>query len=224
MDLFRAFLNAHTCRKHRLSCEGTPVNHAPFYADADQNKGPILDVIREVFTSPGTILEVGSGTGQHAVHFAQALPHLVWQPSEVHAQLPAIEQWRRHAGLANILPPIVLDVATFIWPEAVYDGAYSCNTAHILPLTLVEQMLRGIARALRPGGHFCLYGPFRYGVRHTAPSNARFDALLQARDPLSGVRDAEHLDRLAAAAGLEWISDQPMPANNRTLVWRRRAD
>ena len=109
------------------------------------------------------------------------------------------------------------------WPSAAYDGAYSSNTAHILPLALVERMLRGVAAALRPGARFCLYGPFRYGDRHTAPSNARFDALLRARDPASGIRDARHLAAVAATAGLELIEDRAMPVNNRTLVWERVA-
>jgi len=195
---------------------------APFYPDAEQNKDPILAVIRDVFTDPGTILEIGSGTGQHAVHFAAELPHLTWQPTEVDTQLPAIEQWRQSAGLANLLPPVPLDVATYSWPEASYDGAYSCNTAHIMALDLVERMLCGVARALRPGSHFCLYGPFRYGEQHSAPSNARFDVWLRARDPHSGVRDANHLDALALAAGLELVADHAMPVNNRTRVWLRR--
>ena len=181
-------------------------------------------MLREFFDRPGSILEIGGGTGQHAVHFARALPHLVWQPTDLPENLPGMRLWFADANLPNLTPPLELDVCRDPWPVARADGAFSANTAHIMAWTAVECLFRGVGRVLEPGGAFCLYGPFSYGGQHTSPSNTEFDRWLRQRDPASGVRDFDDLDRLARANGLRLLRDCPMPVNNRTLVWVKRRD
>jgi cyclopropane fatty-acyl-phospholipid synthase-like methyltransferase len=194
------------------------------YAEAcEQNKEPILALLREVLADARTVLEIGSGTGQHAVHFGRALPHLTWITSDLPAHHAGIRAWVEEAGLPNVLAPLALDVAQQPWPVPPVDAVFSANTAHIMAWPQVERLFAGVGRVLVPGGVFCLYGPFSYGGRHTAESNARFDRWLRLRDAASGVRDFEALDRLATAAGLALLHDQEMPVNNRTLVWRREA-
>ncbi|KAA3629716.1 MAG: DUF938 domain-containing protein [Proteobacteria bacterium] len=195
----------------------------PFCESADQNKAPILAVLRELLTVPATVFEIASGTGQHAVHFAGQLPHIQWQTSELPERLPGIGAWLEEAALANTPAPIALDVLQQPWPDLVVDAAYSANTAHILHWPQVEAMFRGVAGMLRSGGLFCLYGPFRYGGVHISESNTRFDASLRARDPGMGVRDVDDLNRLALESGLAPTGDYVMPVNNRILVWRRTA-
>jgi len=193
-----------------------------FAEAAEQNKEPILSVLREWFGSPGTVLEIGSGTGQHAVHFARELPHLVWQPSDVRAQLDGIEAWRAEAALDNLLPVRALDVAGE-WPAGEFDYVFTANTAHIMHWPEVLAMLAGVGRVLRAGGLMALYGPFAVGGQHTAPSNAAFDAALRRADPGMGVRDVGDLRREAEPHGLRLVESVPMPVNNLTLIWRRSA-
>lgn len=196
-------------------------NVKPYYEASEQNKAPILEALRQLFVEPGLILEIGSGTGQHVVHFARHLPHLAWLPTDIPEQLPGIRLWVEEAALANIREPLALDVAAFPWPVGEVDGVYSANTAHIMHWPQVEAMFRGVGQVLKPGGLFCLYGPFQYGGEHTSPSNARFHASLQARDPGMGVRDVEELNQIAATNGLVLARDLEMPVNNRTLVWQK---
>lgn len=193
----------------------------PFSQACENNKQPILNVLREVFTRPGLVLEIGSGTGQHAVHFAAALPHLDWQPSDQAAYLPGCRLWIEESGLANLRDPLELDVLQRPWPLAHAGGGFSANTAHIMHWPAVAAMFAGIAGILGSESCFCLYGPFRYNGRHTSDSNARFDMDLQAKDPGMGIRDLADLDALAGQNRMELIADHAMPANNRTLVWRR---
>lgn len=193
----------------------------PFCESTDQNKIPILEVLRELFPEPATVFEVGSGTGQHAVHFARHLPHLTWQTSELAEKLPGIRAWLDEAALPNTPAPLALDVMQSPWPELVVDAVYSANTAHILHWPQVESMFRGVCELLRSGGLFCLYGPFSYQRVHVSASNAHFDASLKARDPGMGVRDVDDLNRLALASGMTPAGDYVMPVNNRILVWRR---
>ena len=193
----------------------------PYAQSCDDNKDPILTVLREVFAEAGAVLEMGSGTGQHAVYFAKHLPHLVWQASDVAGNLAGIQMWLDEAALPNLLPPMLLDVADERWPISRVDAIFSANTAHIMAWPQVVRMFAGIGDVLRVNGVFALYGPFNYGGAYTSESNARFDAWLKARDPLSGVRDFEALDALAQAQGMSLLKDYAMPANNRTLVWRK---
>lgn len=193
----------------------------PYAESCEENKRPILEVLRIEFADVRNVLEVGSGTGQHAVFFAGQLPHLVWHTSDVVEHHAGIRAWIDAAGLDNVRPPLTLDVRRDAWPEARFDGVFSANTVHIMSWPEVEAMFAGIGGVLAPSGRFCLYGPFNYGGKFTSESNARFDQWLKARDARSGVRNFEDLDRLANAAGMRLLNDYTMPANNRTLVWVR---
>ena len=187
----------------------------------ERNKGPILEVLRTEFAASHSVLEVGSGTGQHAVHFAAHLPHLAWQPSELAEELAPLTERIRLEGPPNLRAPVPLDVRDYPWPLAPVDAVYSANTLHIMAWSGVRAFVRGVAGVLAAPGVLCVYGPFRFRGQHTSDSNAKFDAHLQARDPLSGIRDFEALEALARAQGLVFAADHAMPANNRTLVWRR---
>lgn len=196
------------------------MNPKPFAPACERNRDPILDVLRRHFAGCRTVLEVGSGTGQHAVHFAAALPSLTWQCADLAPQLPGIRQWLDEAGLPNTPPPLALDVAG-TWPAGPYDGVFSANVLHIVDGPKVEAFFAGVGRVLGDAGRLVVYGPFNEGGRYTSPSNRDFDAWLKARDPRSGIRDVEAVRALAEAAGLQAVDDVSMPANNRCLVWRR---
>jgi cyclopropane fatty-acyl-phospholipid synthase-like methyltransferase len=187
----------------------------------ERNKGPILAVLRAELAASHRVLEIGSGSGQHAVHFAAHLPQLVWQPSELPENLPPLAERIVLEGTPNLAAPVALDVRDDPWPAVAVDAVFSANTLHIMSWEEVQQFFRGIGRVLDEAGVLCVYGPFRYRGRHTSASNEQFDAYLKRRDPQSGVRDFEALERLARAQRLELSADHPMPANNRTLVWRR---
>lgn len=193
-----------------------------FFSEAcERNRGPILDQLRDHLSGARRVLEIGSGTGQHAVHFAAALPHLVWQTSDLPANHPGINAWIAEAALPNLLPPLTLDVGAGSWPAQSCDAVFSANTLHIMGWEEVQAMFAGIGRVLQPDGILCIYGPFNYGGAYTSDSNARFDAMLRAQAPHMGIRDFEAVDALARQHGLLLVADHPMPANNRLLVWRR---
>ncbi len=192
----------------------------PFAESCEQNKDPILEVLSEQFAAVRDVLEISSGTGQHAVHFARHLPHLQWQTSDVADQLDGIRQWIAESGLDNIGEPIELDVDG-VWPALEVDAVFSANSAHILSWEQVQRMFAGIGRVLRPQGLFCLYGPFNYAGHYTSKSNEKFDKWLKERDPQSGIRDFEKLVALGSEHGLRLVQDYEMPANNRTLVWQK---
>jgi SAM-dependent methyltransferase len=187
----------------------------------ERNKGPILEVLVRELAASRAVLEIGSGTGQHAVHFAHHLPHLDWQPSERAAELGPLAERIALEGPPNLAAAIELDVRAQPWPVAGRDAVFSANTLHIMAWEAVEDFFRGVGRVLAAGGVLCVYGPFRYRGAYTSDSNAEFDRFLRRRDPASGMRDFEALERLAGARGLELAADHAMPANNRTLVWRR---
>jgi len=196
----------------------------PFSQACENNKQPILAVLERVLEGASHVLEIGSGTGQHAVFFAAKLSHLVWQTSDLRESHAGIGAWLEHARLPNLREPLELDVTREPWPLAAIgrvDAVFSANTAHIMPWPAVQACVRGVGRLLPPGGRFLLYGPFHFGGRPTSESNARFDASLRARDPRMGVRSFEDVDREARAAGLALLEDCAMPANNRLLVWER---
>ncbi|HET6602691.1 MAG TPA: DUF938 domain-containing protein [Xanthomonadaceae bacterium] len=196
----------------------------PFSAASERNREPILGVLLRHFADRTHVLEIGSGTGQHAAHFAGRLPHLVWQTSDLEENHAGIAAWVAGSGAPNLRMPITLDVADAHWPGADFDAVFTANTLHILSWEEVRAMFAGIARLQVRTRDLKLaaYGPFRYQGRHTSDSNARFDASLRQAAPWRGIRDFQAVDALAAAAGLERVEDAPMPANNRCLVWRSR--
>lgn len=194
----------------------------PYAESCDQNREPILSVLREALANSSSVLEIGSGTGQHAVAFATAMPHLIWHTSDRAENHAGIRMWLEASGLANISSPLLLDVRQDDWPALAVDAVFTANTAHIMHWPAVEAMFAGIGRLLPAGGDFLIYGPFNYGNGYTSDSNASFDQWLKARDPLSGIRNFEDLDGLASRAGMVLRNDYAMPANNRILHWQRR--
>lgn len=192
----------------------------PYAESSEKNKSPILAVLREIFADRKRVLEIASGTGQHAVYFGRELPHLTWQPSELRQNLAGIQAWLDEAHLSNVLAPLAIDVNDERWPVSSVDAIFNANTVHIISWPEVERMFAHIAQVIEPGGCLCLYGPYNYGGKFTSESNARFDAWLKARNPDSGVRNFEAVDRLAASHGLVLLHDIEMPSNNRILVWR----
>ena len=192
----------------------------PFSQACENNKAPILEALCKVLDMPARVLEIGTGTGQHAEHFARSLPHLQWQPSD-HPDAAHLSRLRlKQAKLPNILPILEIDVGREPWPVAGIDGAFSANTAHIMAWTEVEQMFHGIGERLTAKGAFCLYGPFNVQGRFTSESNRQFDQYLRARAPHMGIRDLDDMNDLAEAEGLLLEGDIAMPANNRLLVFR----
>ncbi len=199
----------------------------PFSPAAERNRDAILAVLQQYLPPPTTgldhpvrVLEVGSGTGQHAVHFAAALPHLRWQCSDVAEHLGGIRAWLAEAALPNTPDPWVLDVNAGL-PAVPHGAVFTANTLHIMGWAEVQRLFAELPRALAVGGLLVVYGPFNYGGQFTSPSNAAFDAALRNADPKRGIRDCEAVDALAQAAGLTWVDDVAMPANNRCIVWRR---
>jgi len=169
------------------------------------------------------VLEIASGTGQHAVYFGRDLPHLTWQPSELPQNLSGIRAWLDEARLPNVLPPLAIDINDASWPVTQADAVFNANTVHIISWPEVERLFAQIAGVIEPGGYVCLYGPYNYGGKFTSEGNARFDVWLKSRDPNSGVRDFEAVNELAASNGLELLRDFEMPSNNRILVWEAKA-
>lgn len=184
-----------------------------------RNREPILNVLREHFATRTRVLEIGSGTGQHAIHFAAALPQLEWQSSDRAEALPGISAWLAHAALPNTPEPLALDVSG-TWPAHGFDALFSANTLHIMSWEEVETFFLQLPRALESPACIVIYGPFNYKGRYTSPGNAAFDQSLKSRHPHQGIRDFEAVHALAEKAGLQLLEDRAMPANNRCLVWR----
>ncbi len=183
-----------------------------------QNQDPILSIIKPLFTNVRSALEIGSGTGQHAVYFSQNMPHLIWQSSDQAQYLPSVKAWIDGSDSTNLPAAIELDV-TQSWPAMNVDAVFSANTAHIMSWEMVIDFFQGVGQSLDTGGLFILYGPFNYNGQYTSQSNANFDLWLKDRDPRSAIRDFEALDQLAQKAGLKLVNDYAMPANNRILHW-----
>ena len=189
-----------------------------------RNREPIREVLARHLPERGRVLELASGTGEHAVHMARAFPALRWQPSDLDpVALASIESWRMEAGLPNLSPPIVLDVTAPVWPVTDIDAVVCINMVHIAPWEATLALMAGAPRILPAGGVLVTYGPYMRGGAHTSPSNEAFDASLRARNPLWGVRDIDKVAEVAGHEGLALEEVVPMPANNFTLVWRRQA-
>ena len=191
----------------------------PWSPACERNRNPILEVLRRQFADRRRVLEVGSGTGQHAVHFAAALPHLVWQTSDRPEWLPGIRLWLAEAALSNTPAPLQLDV-TGPWPETRFDAIFTANTLHIMGWAEVEAFFATLPGSLTEDARLTIYGPFNYGGSFTSDSNAAFDLWLKEKAPHQGIRDFERVDELAAQAGLTLIEDRAMPSNNRCLLWQ----
>jgi len=196
------------------------VEDLPYSQASENNREPILAVLREAFANCTEVLEIGAGTGQHATAFAPALPWLRWQPTEHPDALAFLEPRCRAFPAPNLAPPLALDVCDRPWPVPVPDGVFTANTLHIMPWEATEALFQALAEAV-PGAVLAIYGPFNYGGRYTSDSNAQFDQWLAARSPHSAIRDFEAVDKLAAGAGFTLDTDHAMPANNRLLRWRR---
>jgi hypothetical protein len=193
-----------------------------FSPACERNREPILAVLRSLFADRKRVLEIGSGTGQHAVHFAAHLPHLQWQTSDLPENHAGICAWLNEARLPNLLPPLSLDASTPDWPSFEWDAVFTANTCHIMSWREVEGMFAGVGPGLPPGGKLAIYGPFNYGGRFTGPGNAQFDMSLRAGNPLRGIRDFEAVDTLARGHGLVLLDDVAMPADNRLLSWQKK--
>jgi hypothetical protein len=195
-----------------------------FAPAAERNRQPILEVLRRVLPAQGLVLEVASGTGQHASYFAQHLPSLRWQPTEASFEArQSIASWVDESALDNLLPPLELDVRSAPWPLAEADAVLCINMIHISPWATTEALFFGSRHVLQAGAALITYGPYRLHGHHTAPSNAAFDGDLRSRDPRWGVRDIDELTDLAERTGFSLERRVDMPANNMTLVWRRNA-
>jgi SAM-dependent methyltransferase len=200
------------------------MNDKPFAPATERNSQPILDVLRTEFARASSILEIGSGTGQHAVAFAAELSQLVWQPSDVAANHAGIRSWLDESALLNVLQPLALDVLADDPPAETYDGVFSANTAHIMSFAAVEKTFSIVSNVLVDGGLFVLYGPFRQDREFNTTSNADFHRSLRQRDPEMGMRHIEDLDELAARGGMERERLYAMPANNHIAVWQKRRE
>ena len=193
-----------------------------YHAHVARNRAPILDVLKRVLPASGLVVEIASGSGEHAVYFAGALPGISWQPTDFDASaLASIAAHRAAAALPNLLPPLRLDTTAQPWPIAQADAVVCNNMIHISPWAVTEGLMRGANRVLRSGGILFLYGPYRIDGRHTAPSNEDFDASLRARNAEWGIRDLGDVTDLAARHGFALAETVPMPANNLSVIFRR---
>ncbi|MGI9264010.1 MAG: DUF938 domain-containing protein [Gammaproteobacteria bacterium] len=197
------------------------IRHKPFSQACENNQQPILEVLLRQLTDKNHVLEIGSGTGQHAAFFATHLPHLLWQTSDLAEHHDGIRLWVEDAGVDNLRPPLELDVTIRPWPIDAVEAVFSANTVHIMSWPVVRDFVAGVGCILKDDGVFCLYGPFNYGGEFTSDSNERFDQSLRMRGCGSGIRDFEAVEEIAVAAGLCLVEDNAMPANNRLLVWRK---
>ena len=193
----------------------------PYAPACERNREPIYAVISQLFADKSSILEIGSGTGQHAVYFAERMPHLHWQCSDLEENQGGIRQWLDEARLPNTPPPVVLDVLQDDWPVLQVDGVFSANAVHIMPWEAVIAMIGGVGRVLQEDGLLVLYGPFNYQGKYSSDSNARFDEWLKQQSPHSAIRDFEAMNELAMEAGLKICDDLAMPANNRIIYWKK---
>ncbi|MBN4053921.1 DUF938 domain-containing protein [Haliea sp. AH-315-K21] len=197
------------------------MNNKPFSQACENNKQPILEVIASHFKAGDRIMEIGSGTGQHALYFCKQRPELIWVPCEIPENMDTLAAGLLRNGLANLMPAQVLDVRQSEWPEQGLGGLFSANCLHIMPAAFNADFFRGAGEVLLPGATLCVYGPFKYQGEFTSDSNARFDEWLKNRNSLSGIRDFEKINQLAKENAFEFIEDRAMPANNQCLIWRK---
>ncbi|MGY8813733.1 MAG: DUF938 domain-containing protein [Gammaproteobacteria bacterium] len=193
----------------------------PYAVSCDRNRDAILTVLKSLLTDSKNVLEIGSGTGQHAVYFATEIPHLIWQTSDQQDYISGINLWLDEAAKPNLPPPLVVDVTKISWQVMNFDVVFSANTVHIMSWEAVEKFIKGAGIMLPVGGQLILYGPYNYNNQYTSDSNRQFDVWLKERDTDSGIRNFEDMIRIAEEAGLELTEDHEMPSNNRILCWRK---
>jgi cyclopropane fatty-acyl-phospholipid synthase-like methyltransferase len=193
----------------------------PFSQACENNKAAILTVLQQAFANCSKVLEVGSGTGQHAVHFAAGLPHLHWQASDQSMYLPDLTERLRRAGLANLPQPLTMDISQDAAAELAFDAVFSANTLHIMPWPVVELFFSRVKELTQAQAILCIYGPFNYSGQFSSASNQAFDASLKSRDAAMGIRDIEQVQTLALQQGFSLLQDITMPANNR-LLWLKK--
>ena len=191
----------------------------PYSEACEQNKFVILDVIRNYLKPDIEVLEIGSGTAQHAIFFAEQNPSIVWQTSDRSEYIDGIKNWLDFAGLSNLAQPLVLDVCE-LWPEQSYDLIFTANSLHIMGEAEAEQCIINSVRVLKHGGYLIVYGPFNYNGQFTSESNRNFEQWLKRQNPKSGIKDFEWVNEIATIAGLKLVDDVAMPANNRILIWQ----
>lgn len=193
----------------------------PYSPSCDQNREPILSMLESLLSNSKTVLEVGSGTGQHAVYFGEKLPHLTWQCSDQAQYHGGILEWLNEAALSNVLPPLPLNVSEDNWPTTQYDALYSANVMHIMHWENVVDLFVSGSKCIHEGGLMVCYGPFNFDGKYTSQSNAQFDQQLRTGDPQSGIRNFEDLQKLADENSLIFLKNIEMPSNNRILVWQK---
>ena len=195
------------------------MTNKPFSESCEQNQAVIYEAIEPYLLDGIEVLEIGSGTGQHAVHFAAMAPGIIWQTSDLAENMPAINAWISDSQLPGLPEPLELDVSSQ-WMNKTYDLVFSANTFHIMNRDQVEQLLLRCTACLTAGGHLIVYGPFNYQGSYTSPSNEQFDGWLKTRDPQSGIKHFEWINAIAGESGLRLVNDIAMPSNNRVLIWR----
>jgi len=195
----------------------------PFSQACENNQHYIFEKLAPLLAARKRVLEIGSGTGQHAVYFAANMPHIHWQCSDRRENLTGIQAWIDESALANLAPPVALDVREIDWPQPKFDAIYSANTLHIMSWHEVELFFSHLRKSLKDDGLLCIYGPFNYNGDYTSASNAGFDSWLKQRDGQSGIRDFEAVNALAEKMGLRLLADHAMPANNHLLIWQSAA-
>ena len=189
----------------------------PYSESSDQNKDVICEVISPILSDVSSVLEIGSGTGQHAIFFAEKMPHLIWYTSDRQDYISGINCWLEDTKVSNVVAPVELDVNNSIWPLQKMDAVFTANTVHIMSQDEVGHFIKGSSAVIKPGGHLLIYGPFNYNGNYTSDSNERFDQWLKSWDPLSCIKDFESVQKLALQNGLSLQKDYAMPANNRIL-------
>lgn len=195
----------------------------PFSEACERNKSPILEAIRPLLTQTQSVLEIGSGTGQHAVHFASQLPHLTWYASDQVHYHAGLQLWLTEAHLPNLKGPLTLNVSQAQWPDLAVDAVFSANTLHIMGWAEAAALLQGVAQLLPSGGQLLVYGPFNHKGQYTSPGNANLDQWVKENFPAGGIKDLAEIQDLASQKGFDWVQTTPMPANNQLLHWVRRA-
>ncbi|KKO50497.1 methylase [Arsukibacterium sp. MJ3] len=190
----------------------------PYSQACENNKAPILALLKQAFANRSKVLEIGSGTGQHALHFAENLPHLYWQASDQPLYLVPLAERIRRAALPNLPMPLILDIGNNAAPAEPFDGIFTANTLHIMPWPLVKQFFNRLSEFTQTNATLCIYGPFNYNGQFSSASNQVFNASLKSRDTATGIRDIEQVQALALQQGFSLLQDYAMPANNR-LLW-----